>query len=118
MSNQSTTQARSIVEWIINYGATDVVIAPGSRSAPLSYAFAQAQAAGNIRVHIRIDERDAGFLALGLAKASGKPVPVVVTSGTAVANLLPAVVEGFYSGVELVVISADRPAVQRNRRSP
>ena len=118
MSNQSTSQARSIVEWIINYGATDVVIAPGSRSAPLSYAFAQAQAAGNIRVHVRIDERDAGFLALGLSKASGKPVPVVVTSGTAVANLLPAVVEGFYSGVELVVISADRPAIQRNRRSP
>lgn len=118
MDNQSTLTARAIVEWAINYGATDVVIAPGSRSAPLSYAFAQAQAAGDIRVHVRIDERDAGFLALGLAKAAGKPVPVVVTSGTAVANLVPAVVEAFYSGVELVVISADRPAAQRQRRSP
>lgn len=118
MTNQSTVNARAIVEWLLAAGVDNVVIAPGSRSAPLSYAFAQAQSAGKLRIHVRIDERDAGFLALGISKASGKPVPVVVTSGTAVANLLPAVVEGFYSGVELVVVSADRPAIQRNRRSP
>ena len=118
MTNTSTHNARALVEWLLDAGVQDVVIAPGSRSAPLSYAFAQAQAAGAVRIHVRIDERDAGFLALGLSKASGKPVPVVVTSGTAVANLLPAVVEGFYGGVELIVLSADRPAIQRNQRSP
>ena len=118
MTNQSTVNARAIVEWLLDAGVTDVVIAPGSRSAPLSYAFAQAEAAGLVRVHVRIDERDAGFLALGISKSSSKPVPVVVTSGTAVANLLPAVIEGYYSGIELVVVSADRPARQRNRRSP
>lgn len=118
MSNPSTDNARTIVEWLLDAGMTEAVIAPGSRSAPLSYAFAQAAQAGEIRMHVRIDERDAGFLALGLSKTSGRPVPVVVTSGTAVANLLPAVIEGFYSGIELVVVSADRPATQRNRRSP
>lgn len=118
MTNQSTRNSRAIVEWLLGVGVTEVVIAPGSRSAPLSYAFAQAEAAGLVRIHVRIDERDAGFLALGLSKSSGTPVPVVVTSGTAVANLLPAVIEGYYSGIELVVVSADRPANQRHRRSP
>lgn len=118
MTNQSTKTARSIVEWLLDAGVEHVVIAPGSRSAPLSYAFAQAAASKNLTMHVRIDERDAGFLALGLAKASGKPVPVVVTSGSAVANLLPAVVEAHYSGVPLVVLAADRPAASRGHRAP
>ena len=118
MTNPSTQTARSIVEWLLDAGIEHVVVAPGSRSAPLSYAFAQAAASGNVKLHVRIDERDAGFLALGLAKASGKPVPVVVTSGSAVANLLPAVVEAHYSGVPLVVLAADRPASSRGHRAP
>lgn len=118
MTNQSTVAARSIVEQLLNAGVHHVVVAPGSRSAPLSYAFAQAASAGLVTLHVRIDERDAGFLALGLAKASGRPVPVVVTSGSAVANLLPAVVEAHYSGVQLVVLAADRPASARGRRAP
>ncbi len=65
---------------------------------------------GCLRLHVRVDERVAGFLALGLAKASGRCVPVVTTSGTAVGNLLPAVMEAHHSGVPLLVVSADRPA--------
>ncbi len=118
MTNPSTKTARSIVEWLLDAGIEHVVVAPGSRSAPLSYAFAQAAANKNVTLHVRIDERDAGFLALGLAKASGKPVPVVVTSGSAVANLLPAVVEAHYSGVPLVVLAADRPEASRGHRAP
>lgn len=118
MTNQSTMTARSIVEWLLDAGVEHVVVAPGSRSAPLSYAFAQAAAAGSVTLHVRIDERDAGFLALGLAKASGRPVPVVVTSGSAVANLMPAVVEAHYSGIPLVVLAADRPESSRGHRAP
>ncbi len=117
MTNVSTSTARTIVQGLLDAGVQHVVVAPGSRSAPLSYAFAQAAAAGAVTVHVRIDERDAGFVALGLAKASGRPVPVVVTSGSAVANLLPAVVEAHYTGVQVVVLSADRPASSRGRRA-
>jgi 2-succinyl-5-enolpyruvyl-6-hydroxy-3-cyclohexene-1-carboxylate synthase len=116
--NSSTANARSIVERCLAHGAKHVVIAPGSRSAPLSWAFAQAAKAGALEIHVRIDERDAGFLALGLAKASKTPVPVVVTSGSAVANLMPAVVEAFQSGIPLIVLSADRPASARGHGAP
>lgn len=111
--NTSTARARAIVEWVIDAGATHVVVAPGSRSAPLSWAFAQADEAQAIELHVRIDERDAGFYALGIAKATGQPVAVLVTSGSAVANLLPAVVEAWQSGIPLVVLTADRPAAVR-----
>ena len=86
---------------------------PGSRNAPLSFALHDADRAGRLRLHVRIDERTAGFLALGLAKASGLPVPVVTTSGTAAVNLHPAVVEADYSRVRLVVLTADRPVEMR-----
>lgn len=114
----STALARSIVQSCLDAGAQQVVIAPGSRNAPLSWAFAQAEKAGLIKIHVRIDERDAGFLALGIAKATKKPVPVVVTSGSAVANLLPAIVEAFHSGVPVIVLSADRPASARGKNAP
>ena len=116
--NPATQLAREIVQTCLNHGTKHVVIAPGSRSAPLSWAFAQAEKAGLVTVHVRIDERDAGFLALGIAKATNKPVPVVITSGSAVANLLPAVVEGFHSGIPIVVLSADRPATSRGHSAP
>ncbi len=90
-------------------GVTDAVLCPGSRNAPLSMALHRADRDGRLRLHVRIDERTAGFLALGLARSSGRPVPVVTTSGTAVANLHPAVVEADLSGVPIVVLSADRP---------
>ena len=114
----STALARSIVQSCLDSGAEQVVIAPGSRNAPLSWAFAQAEKAGLIKIQVRIDERDAGFLALGIAKATKKPVPVVVTSGSAVANLLPAIVEAFHSAVPVIVLSADRPASARGKSAP
>jgi 2-succinyl-5-enolpyruvyl-6-hydroxy-3-cyclohexene-1-carboxylate synthase len=101
--------ARSAVALLVREGVRDVVVAPGSRSAPLAYALAEAEARGEVRLHVRIDERAAGFTALGLSLASLQPVPVVTTSGTAVGELLPAVMEANHAAVQLVVISADRP---------
>ncbi len=94
-------------------GVRDVVLAPGSRSAPLALAAYAADAAGELRLHVRIDERSAGFVALGLAMRSRRPVAVVTTSGTAVGNLLPAVMEAHHSARRIVVVSADRPAALR-----
>jgi len=107
--NPSTALARVLVDELIASGVSDAVLAPGSRNAPLSFALAEADAAGRIRLHVRIDERTAGFLALGLARGSGRPVAVCTTSGTAVANLHPAVLEAHHGGVPIVVLSADRP---------
>lgn len=111
--NQSTTLARTIVRQIIEAGITDVVISPGSRNAPLSIAFYQASTRDLIKLHTRIDERGAAFFALGLAKATGRAVPIVCTSGTAVANYHPAVLEAHHSNTPLLVLTADRPATLR-----
>src|ERR1700712_4982736 len=108
MVNPSTTQARIVVDELIRGGVRDVVLCPGSRNAPLAFALHDADRAGRLRLHVRIDERTAGFLAIGLA-AAGSPVCVAMTSGTAVANLGPAVVEANYARVPLVVLSANRP---------
>jgi len=90
-------------------GVRDVVLAPGSRSAPFALALHAADRNGDLRLHVRVDERSAGFLALGLATGSRRPVAVVTTSGTAVGNLLPAVMEAHHTGRRVVVVSADRP---------
>jgi len=111
--NPSTLLARVIVRQIIEAGVTDVVISPGSRNAPLSLAFYQASTKGLIKLHVRIDERTAAFFALGIAKASGRPVPIVCTSGTAVANYHPAVLEASHTNIPLLVLTADRPAALR-----
>ena len=105
----------AVVAALIESGVRHVVLSPGSRSAPLARALAQAERDGLIALHVRVDERSAGFVALGIAKASGTPTAVVCTSGTAVANLLPAVVEARYGGVPLVVLTADRPPELRGR---
>jgi 2-succinyl-5-enolpyruvyl-6-hydroxy-3-cyclohexene-1-carboxylate synthase len=107
--NPSTHQAVTVVDEMYRGGVQDVVLCPGSRNAPLAFALQAADQAGRIRLHMRIDERTAGFLAIGLAVSSGRPVPVVMTSGTAVANLAPAVLEANYARVPLVVLSANRP---------
>ena len=112
--NPSTALARVLVDELINGGVTDAVLAPGSRNAPLSIALFDADSAGRIRLHVRIDERTAGFLAVGLARGAGRPVVVVTTSGTAVANLHPAVLEAHHGGVPLLVLSADRPPALRD----
>ncbi|WP_188828843.1 2-succinyl-5-enolpyruvyl-6-hydroxy-3-cyclohexene-1-carboxylic-acid synthase [Nocardia camponoti] len=107
--NPSTAQARVVVDELVRGGVREVVLCPGSRNAPLAFALQAADVAGQLRLHMRIDERTAGFLAIGLAVSSGQPVPVVMTSGTAVANLAPAVLEANYARVPLIVISANRP---------
>jgi 2-succinyl-5-enolpyruvyl-6-hydroxy-3-cyclohexene-1-carboxylate synthase len=111
-----------LVQELAAHGVRDVVLAPGSRSAPLAYALAEAALpdderaadAPGLRLHVRVDERSAAFLALGLARAAAvdgplRPVAVVTTSGTAVANLHPAVLEAHHAGVPLLLLTADRP---------
>jgi 2-succinyl-5-enolpyruvyl-6-hydroxy-3-cyclohexene-1-carboxylate synthase len=107
--NPSTALARVLVDELVRGGVREAVLAPGSRSAPLAFALHAADAAGRLRLHVRIDERSAGFVALGLAKASGRPAAVVTTSGTAAANLHPAVLEAAHAGVPLLALTADRP---------
>ncbi len=111
--NNSTSLARVIVRQMIEAGITDVVISPGSRNAPLSLAFYEAAQEKLIKVHVRIDERTAAFFALGIIKSTGRPVPVVCTSGTAVANYHPAVLEASHTNAPLMVLTADRPAMLR-----
>jgi len=120
----SLVAARAVVTDLALQGVRDVVLAPGSRSAPLAYALAEAADTGLLTLHVRVDERSAGFLALGLSRGAEpvrrgvgedeqielpRPVAVVTTSGTAVANLHPAVLEAHHTGVPLVVLAADRP---------
>ena len=111
--NPATAFARVLVDELVRGGVTDAVVAPGSRSAPVALALADAEAAGRLRLHVRIDERTASFLALGLAKATGRPVPVLTTSGTATAHLHAAVLEAHESGVPLLALTADRPPEMR-----
>jgi 2-succinyl-5-enolpyruvyl-6-hydroxy-3-cyclohexene-1-carboxylate synthase len=105
----ATACARVIVEELITRGVSDVVLAPGSRSAPLAYECLEADRIGLLRLHVRVDERTAAFLALGLAKGSGAPAAVLTTSGTATANLHPAVLEAWHAHVPLIVMTASRP---------
>ncbi|GAA4001287.1 2-succinyl-5-enolpyruvyl-6-hydroxy-3-cyclohexene- 1-carboxylic-acid synthase [Allokutzneria multivorans] len=113
--NPSTAQARVVVDELVRNGVRHVVLCPGSRNAPLSFALHDAAKAGRLTLHVRIDERSAGFLALGLSKGLGLPaqrrglVALACTSGTAVANLHPAVLEAFHSAEPLILLTADRP---------
>ncbi|MCU1689380.1 MAG: menD [Jatrophihabitantaceae bacterium] len=105
----SVELARILIDELIRAGVREAVLSPGSRNAPLAYALRDADEAGRLRLHVRIDERTGAFLALGLAKASGRCVPVVCTSGTAVANLHPAMLEAAHSDIPLLALTADRP---------
>ena len=100
-----------LVETLVRSGVIQAVISPGSRSTPLTMAFARHPQIEAIPV---LDERSAGFYALGLAKQQGRPTVLVCTSGTAGANYLPAVIEAQESGVPLIVITADRPPEMRD----
>jgi 2-succinyl-5-enolpyruvyl-6-hydroxy-3-cyclohexene-1-carboxylate synthase len=101
----------------VRLGVRDVVLSPGSRSQALALVCAELERIGLIRLHVRLDERGAGFLALGLAVESGRPALVVCTSGTAVANLHPSVLEAHHSGVPMILLTADRPDELRGIRS-
>lgn len=108
--NPAEAACAVIVDELLRAGVVDFVLAPGHRSAPLAVAVAGAASAGECSLHVRTDERVAGFLALGLSRASGRPVAIICTSGSAVANLLPAVTEADADGLPLVLVTADRPA--------
>lgn len=117
----ATSLARLVVSELVRAGVRDFVICPGSRSAPLTYALAALEQAGVVRTHVRLDERSAAFFALGLAKsgvykdedAAYNPVALVVTSGTAVAELHAGLLEAFHCGIPLIALSADRPRSAR-----
>jgi 2-succinyl-5-enolpyruvyl-6-hydroxy-3-cyclohexene-1-carboxylate synthase len=112
--NTNTLWGSVLVETLFQLGVTQAVISPGSRSTPLTLAFARHAGFAAIPV---LDERSAGFFALGLAKAHGRPVVLVCTSGTAGANYFPAIIEAQESGVPLLVLTADRPPEMRECRS-
>ena len=116
-ANASAALSTTLVDELVRGGVRHVVLAPGSRSAALAFALHDAASAGRLALHTRIDERSAAFLALGLATTSRSPVAVVTTSGTAVANLHPAVLEASHRGLPLLVLSADRPASLRGTQA-
>ncbi|MEN3358710.1 MAG: 2-succinyl-5-enolpyruvyl-6-hydroxy-3-cyclohexene-carboxylate synthase [Mycobacteriales bacterium] len=107
--NASHLLAGVLVDEFTRAGVREAVISPGSRSGPLALALHRAAQAGRLRLHVRIDERSAGYLAVGLAKRSGRPAIVVCSSGTAAANLFPAIIEAGEAGVPLLALTADRP---------
>ncbi|HZD65110.1 MAG TPA: thiamine pyrophosphate-binding protein, partial [Acidimicrobiales bacterium] len=105
---QATFAATLVDEWV-RCGVAHAVLAPGSRSTPLALALGAAAQAGRLVLHVRVDERSAGFLAVGLGLATSGPAVVVTTSGTAAVELHPAVVEAHHSRVPLIACTADRP---------
>jgi len=109
----ATRFAAEFLGSLVGLGVTDIVVCPGSRSQALALTAAALAQRGDLRVHVRIDERAAAFLALGIAVESGVPAPVITTSGSAVANLLPAVVEAHHAHVPMMLLTADRPAAMR-----
>ena len=110
-----TNYVRRMTSALMNAGVKKVVISPGSRSTPLAYAFASTK---ELDVYMQIDERSAGYFALGLAKASSEPVILLCTSGTAASNYFPAVTEAHYARIPLIVITADRPHELREVGAP
>ncbi|MDH6235646.1 2-succinyl-5-enolpyruvyl-6-hydroxy-3-cyclohexene-1-carboxylic-acid synthase [Cryobacterium sp. CG_9.6] len=107
----------ALLNEFVRLGVRHVVLSPGARSQALALASAELERLGRLRLHVRIDERGSGFLALGLAVETGVPALVITTSGTAVANLHPAVLEAHHSGVPLILLTADRPSELRGIRS-
>ncbi|PXA79196.1 2-succinyl-5-enolpyruvyl-6-hydroxy-3-cyclohexene-1-carboxylic-acid synthase [Auritidibacter sp. NML120779] len=110
VSMDSMLTARTIVGTLQQAGVRHVVIGPGSRSAPMVYALAEASHLEGFKLYVRVDERAAAHTALGLSLGSGAPAAVLTTSGTAVGNLMPAVMEAAHADVALIALTADRPA--------
>lgn len=109
--NRNFLWADFFVKRLETLGVKYVCISPGSRSTPLTTAFSQSK---KIKKFVIVDERSSAFFALGLAKQTGKPTAIVTTSGTATANLYPAIIEAYQSRIPMIVCTADRPAYLRN----
>lgn len=110
--------ARIIVQQLLAQGVRDAVISPGSRNTPLVFAFDAAARQAMLQVHVVLDERVAGFMALGLARRSGRPVALSCTSGSAGAHYLPAIMEAAHAGICLIALTADRPDELQRRGAP
>uniref|UniRef100_UPI003F4F4954 2-succinyl-5-enolpyruvyl-6-hydroxy-3- cyclohexene-1-carboxylic-acid synthase n=1 Tax=Microbacterium chionoecetis TaxID=3153754 RepID=UPI003F4F4954 len=108
-SAPATDAAAALLCRLVELGVRHVVLSPGSRSQALALVAAELERRGAVRLHVRIDERVAGFTALGIGRETRMPAAVVCTSGTAVANLLPAALEAHHAGVPLLLLTADRP---------
>ncbi|MER2071173.1 MAG: 2-succinyl-5-enolpyruvyl-6-hydroxy-3-cyclohexene-1-carboxylic-acid synthase [Psychrobacillus sp.] len=117
MTNASflTSYVNRFVETIRQAGIEDIVLCPGSRSTPLAYGFAKST---GFNLYRQIDERSAGYFALGIAKAKKNPVVLLCTSGTAAANFFPAIVEAYYARIPLLIVTADRPHELREVGAP
>ena len=109
LARRNLEAALLLLKALMEQGLSQAVLCPGSRSGALALALGVLEPHG-LALYTAIDERSAAFFALGLARATGKAVAVVTTSGTAVANLLPAAVEADYGAIPLLLISADRPS--------
>ncbi|MBN9153573.1 MAG: 2-succinyl-5-enolpyruvyl-6-hydroxy-3-cyclohexene-1-carboxylic-acid synthase [Microbacterium sp.] len=109
LSAPATDAAAALLARLVESGVRHVVLSPGSRSQALALVVAELERRGDVAVHVRIDERVAGFTALGIGRESGMPAAVVCTSGTATANLLPAVLEAHHAGIPMLLLTADRP---------
>jgi 2-succinyl-5-enolpyruvyl-6-hydroxy-3-cyclohexene-1-carboxylate synthase len=108
-ASPATDAAAALLDALVAGGVEHLVLSPGSRSQALALVAAELERAGRVRLHVRIDERVAGFTALGIGRETRTPAALICTSGTAVANLLPAVLEAHHSGVPLLLLTADRP---------
>jgi len=115
--NPATDASLALLVELVRRGLKHIVLSPGSRSQALALVAAELERVGAVELHVRVDERVGGFLALGLAVEGGRPAAVITTSGTATANLLPAVLEAHHSNVPMIVLTADRPVQLRGIRS-
>ncbi len=109
VASPATDAAAALLWALVERGVRHIVVSPGSRSQALALVAAELERRGAVRVHVRIDERVAGFTALGIGRESRVPAVVICTSGTASANLLPAALEAHHAGVPLILLTADRP---------
>ena len=109
--NKNIFYAQLFIDQLVELGVKYACISPGSRSTPLTLAAANNK---KIKKYVIVDERSSGFFALGLAKSADSPVLIITTSGTAAAELYPAIIEAYYSRVPLIICTADRPAKLRN----
>ncbi len=107
--------ANSLINELKRYGVRDIIVCPGGRNIPLVFQIEEQE---HWQTYYWYEERSAGFFALGRSRVSGCPTAVVTTSGTAAAELLPSVMEAYYSGVPLIMITADRPRVMRGTGAP